>query len=88
MIGTDIDGPSSCYEDGKTALVVPPKDPLALAAALRRLYDDPVLRNSLAANARWQARRVYADEVIAELLDSHLSDLVALARGSGGRRAA
>lgn len=33
LIGTDVDGPSSCYEDGDTALVVPPMDPAALARA-------------------------------------------------------
>jgi len=88
LIGTDIDGPSSCYEDGKTALVVPPNDPFALAEALQRLHDDPVLRGSLAENARVQARIAYSDEVIAESLDSHVCDLVASARGARARRGA
>ena len=88
LIGTDIDGPSSCYEDGKTALVVPPNDPSALAVALQRLHDDAVMRGTLAANARMQARRAYADEVIAELLDAHVSGLVAHTRGGEARSGA
>lgn len=85
LIGTDVDGPSSCYEDGETALVVPPMDPAALAQALRRLHDDPGLRHRLAANGRAQAERNYSDEVIAELLDRHVSELVARGRSARGR---
>jgi len=88
LIGTDVDGPSSCYEDGETALVVPPMDPPALAHALRRLHDDPVLRRRLAANARVQAERNYSDEVIAGLLDRHVSELVARHRGTRAGAAA
>jgi glycosyltransferase involved in cell wall biosynthesis len=36
----------------RNGLVVAPNDPAALASALRRLHDDPVLRAKLASNAR------------------------------------
>lgn len=85
LIGTEVDGPSSCYEDGETALVVPPMDPVALAQALRRLHDDPDLRRRLAANGREQAERNYSDAVIADLLDRHVAELVAQSRGARGR---
>ena len=88
LIGTDVDGPSSCYEDGETALVVPPMDPAALAHALRRLHDDLDLRRRLAANGREQAERHYSDEVIAGLLDRHVSELVARHRDARGGAAA
>ena len=88
LIGTDVEGPSSCYANGETALVVPPMDPAALAHALRRLHDDPVLRRRLAANGREQAERNYSDEVIAGLLDRHVSELVARHHGARGGAAA
>lgn len=80
LIGTDVNGPSSCYVDGETALVVPARDPVALAAALRRLHDDPELRRRLAENGRQEALRRYSDEVIAGLLDESVRRLVAAAQ--------
>ncbi|HEY6168974.1 MAG TPA: glycosyltransferase, partial [Verrucomicrobiae bacterium] len=37
---------------GKTGLMVPQRDPAALASAIERLFDDPALRVRLAAQAR------------------------------------
>jgi glycosyltransferase involved in cell wall biosynthesis len=39
-------------EDGKTAFLVPPRDPAAIAAALRRMMDCPELRAEVAENGR------------------------------------
>jgi phosphatidylinositol alpha-1,6-mannosyltransferase len=41
--------------DGENALLVAPDDDAALAAALRRLANDPVLRDRLAAGGRARA---------------------------------
>jgi starch synthase len=41
--------------DGVTGVIVPPRDPAALAAAIVRLADDPALRTSLGVKARAQA---------------------------------
>lgn len=81
LIGTAVEGASSCYVDGETALVVPPADPLALAVALRRLHDDPDLRRRLAANGRQEAILHYSNEAIAELLDRSVRTLVQDLRG-------
>ncbi len=76
LVGTDIAGPSSCYEHEETALVVPVNDPQALAAALLRLRDDPALRSRLGARARQRAIEAHSDEVVADLLDRRVSELV------------
>jgi glycosyltransferase involved in cell wall biosynthesis len=48
--------------DGETGLVVPPADTEALAAALRRLFDEPDLRARLGAQARRRALETFSVE--------------------------
>lgn len=52
VVATDSGGVREFIRDGVNALLVPPRDPRALAAALRRLEDDPDLRRRLAFRAR------------------------------------
>jgi glycosyltransferase involved in cell wall biosynthesis len=77
IVSTAVDGCREVLEDGVTALLVPPRDPAALAAALGRVVDDASLRRSLAENAgaassRYDIRTCVAgmealyDEVLAE----------------------
>lgn len=76
LIGTDVPGPSSCYTHEDTAIVVPPKDPQALADALLRLARDPALRETLGRRARAHANANYADDVIGTALEKHLRLLI------------
>jgi glycosyltransferase involved in cell wall biosynthesis len=55
-IATDCGGNTELVVDGQTGLVVPVRDPGALAAALRRLHDDPALRRRFGAAARERIR--------------------------------
>jgi glycosyltransferase involved in cell wall biosynthesis len=57
IVSTAVDGCREVLEDGVTALLVPPRDPAALAAALGRVVDDATLRRSLAGNARAASTR-------------------------------
>ncbi len=52
ILATDLPSTAAIVADGETALLVPPSDPAALAAAITRLYDDAGLRARLADNAR------------------------------------
>jgi glycosyltransferase involved in cell wall biosynthesis len=52
VVCTDADGLRENVADGETGIVVPRRDPSALAAALRRLADDPELRRRLGAAGR------------------------------------
>jgi glycosyltransferase involved in cell wall biosynthesis len=76
LIGTDVPGPSSCYTHEDTALVVPSKNPRALADALARLARGPVLRETLGRRARAHAIANYADDVIGVALEKHLRLLI------------
>jgi glycosyltransferase involved in cell wall biosynthesis len=57
IVSTAVDGCREVLEHGVTALLVPPRDPPALAAALGRVVDDATLRRSLAGNARAASTR-------------------------------
>jgi len=57
-VATPVTGIPEVLRDGATGLLVPERDPAALAAALDRLLGDPVLRSRLAGAAR---RLVEAD---------------------------
>jgi glycosyltransferase involved in cell wall biosynthesis len=52
VISTCVSGIPELVEDGRTGLLVGPRDPAALADALERLLCDPKKRQSLAAAAR------------------------------------
>ena len=59
VVASNIHGIPDAVLDGKTGLLVPPKDPAALATALGRLVDDPVLRTRLGAAGRAFVARNY-----------------------------
>lgn len=52
VVATDLPSAAEIVRDGESALLVPPSDAEALAAALARLYDAPALRARLAENAQ------------------------------------
>jgi glycosyltransferase involved in cell wall biosynthesis len=55
VVASDVGGVSELVEHGVTGLLVPPRDPDALAAALRRLLDDPQSRRTLGDAGRARA---------------------------------
>jgi colanic acid/amylovoran biosynthesis glycosyltransferase len=58
VVASAISGIPELVEDGVGGLLVAPGDPPAIAAALRRLHEDPALRRQLGQGAR---RRVVAE---------------------------
>ena len=57
VVSSAIGGTNELVEDGESGLLVPPGDAEALAAAMRRLLDDPELRERLASSARERVER-------------------------------
>jgi glycosyltransferase involved in cell wall biosynthesis len=64
LVATDIPGCREAVVDGVTGLLVPPRDPQALAAALARLIGDAALRARLGEAARARAEQEFADPII------------------------
>jgi phosphatidylinositol alpha-mannosyltransferase len=56
VVASDIPGYDEVVRDGLDGLLVPPRDPGALAAAVARVLDDPALSASLASAGRDRAR--------------------------------
>ncbi len=65
VIGSAVGGLLDTVQDGVTGLLVPPRDPTALVAAVRQLRDDPVRRRRMGAAARLRAEQRYSWSTVA-----------------------
>lgn len=69
VISTELGtGTSWVNRDGETGFVVPPRDPQALAAAIKRLLEDEALRLSMGERARLHARSFSVEEMARKVL--------------------
>jgi glycosyltransferase involved in cell wall biosynthesis len=60
VVATAIGGTDEAVVDGETGLLVPPADPAALAAALRRVLEDAALARRLGAAGRERVEREFS----------------------------
>jgi glycosyltransferase involved in cell wall biosynthesis len=76
LVVTDIPGCREVVEDGKNGYLVPPRDPKALAAALRRLIESPSLRAAMGTRSRESVLREFSTGIIlSQTLDVYRSVL-------------
>jgi phosphatidyl-myo-inositol alpha-mannosyltransferase len=71
VVCSDIGGYRDVVHDGSDGLLVPPRDPEALAAALGGLLDNPARRAAMGQAARAAARRYAWPVVAAEVADAY-----------------
>lgn len=64
IVATDVPGCREVVEHERTGLLVPLRDPPAIAAALERLIRDPALRERLGREARLRAEKEFAGKQI------------------------
>jgi len=76
LVLTDIRGCREVARHEREALLVPPRDPDALAAAILRLTGDPALRRRLAAAARQRAVERFSEAAVAERVVKHYRRLL------------
>lgn len=69
VIGSDIPGISEVITHGINGVLVPPKDPKALAEAITRLLEDRSLRRRLGENARKMMVEKYSWQKISEKIE-------------------
>jgi glycosyltransferase involved in cell wall biosynthesis len=81
IVSSAIGGTDELIDDGRSGLLVAPGDAEALAAALRRLIEDPGMRETLAGHARERVERDLTRQAMAERITGIYAEL----RGDGGR---
>lgn len=57
VVSTSVDGCAEVIEEGRTGLLVPPRDPIRLGDGLCRVLADPSLQVSLGGNAKEASKR-------------------------------
>lgn len=65
VVASRVGGLPEVVDDGRTGLLVPPRDPAALAAALGRVLDDPASARAMGTAGRDRAIRNFSPEVVA-----------------------
>ena len=81
VIATDIGGTREAIDHDGTGLLVPPADPAALAAAIRRVLGDPVLAARLAAAGQARVRAEFTADVMVRRMSSLYEELVGAVPG-------
>lgn len=70
VVTTDHPGCRDAVEPGKSGILVPPRDAMALADAIQALIEDPKQRKRMGASGRALAEREFAIE---KVVDAHLA---------------
>jgi glycosyltransferase involved in cell wall biosynthesis len=78
VVASRVAGMPDVIEDGRNGLLVPQKDPAALAEALRRLQREPDTRRALAGEARRRAERDLTWEAAARRFEDCYAQAAAL----------
>jgi len=69
VVVSDVGGLNEAVEHGKTGLLVPPRDPQALADAIIRLLKDPELRAMMGKNVNRKAEELSWDNIAKKTMD-------------------
>jgi glycosyltransferase involved in cell wall biosynthesis len=87
VVATAIGGTDEAVTHELTGLLVPPRDPAALAAAIRRLRADPPLARRLAAAGRERVEREFSSRVTAHDVMRIYDEVMGAATSAGAGHA-
>ena len=77
VVSTDVVGVRDCVRPDENGVLVPPADPPALAAAIRRVLDDAPLRRRIVEQAYDDVHRLWSWPVVASRITDVYADLLA-----------
>ena len=72
VIATDVNGARELIKDGETGLVIPPRDPRAIARAIGDLIDNPETMTSFGEKGRNRVAKLFTMERMVDALERHL----------------
>lgn len=76
VIATDVNGARELMQDGRTGLIVPPKDPEALARAIASIIDDPLQLESFGRAGKERVAAHFTMQRMADRLEACLLDAI------------
>jgi len=76
IIATMIGGTNEAIRHGENGILVPPADPVALAAAIRTLLADPALARRMAVAGEFRARKEFDASVMVERVTGIYNELL------------
>jgi len=83
VIASAAGGNPELVVDGESGILVPPRDPAATAAAVRRLLMDPALSARLARGGRQRVEAGFSAEVRLDRIEALYARLIAERAGRG-----
>lgn len=84
VVATAIGGTDEAITTEESGLLVPPRDPAALASAIRRLQADPAFARQLGVAARARVERAFSSEATAREVMRVYDEVLVEARGGHG----
>jgi glycosyltransferase involved in cell wall biosynthesis len=77
VIASNIGGPRDIIENGQNGLLVPPNEPLKLAAVIKELIDTPSLAADLGSSAIQTVRQKYTSEQMLDQYEAFVGSFLA-----------
>lgn len=82
VVVSDLPGPRGVVEERGGGLIVPSEDVIALANALQRLIEDPLLREELARAGRETIEKDYTQEILQDRLHGIIEKVLIARKGT------
>lgn len=82
IVSTDVPGCREIVRDGENGILVPPQDPVALSAALKKLILSPELRRKMGQRGREMANTEFSEQIVVAQTINIYSELLAAGKAA------
>jgi glycosyltransferase involved in cell wall biosynthesis len=85
VVATDIGGAGEAIESGRSGIIVPPADPIALADAIQQIIQDAAFRKQIQQNAAKHVLKEFDKEKMIDRICQVLSNAIAANTRTGAK---